>query len=206
MEPQDDPDSAKPPKGRKKRRTPRKMTEARLANIALHYLERYASSAENLRRVLERRVYKSLHAHPDLDEQAARGWIDALIERYMEVGLLDDQAYAQMRTRSLLDRGEAPRSIAMKLAQKGIATDDAKHALENLVEDFPDPELQAAITFTRKKRLGPYRDPELREEKRERDLASLARAGFSYDTAKRMIDAEGVAELKEMLKDLTEPD
>ncbi|MCK5446196.1 MAG: regulatory protein RecX [Rhodospirillaceae bacterium] len=205
MEPQDDPDDRQPArsgKSRKKPRVVRKMTEPRLANIALHYLERYSSSAENLRRVLERRVYKSLRAHPDLDEPTTRGWIDTLIERYLEVGLLDDQAYAQTRTRSMLDRGEAPRSIAMKLAQKGINADGAKEALSQLEQDFPEPELQAALTVTRKKRLGPYRDPEMREEKRDRDLAALARSGFSYDTAKKMIDAEDVPELEAMLEEL----
>ena len=34
--------------GARRRRTPRKVTPDRLHRIALHYLERYASSTENL--------------------------------------------------------------------------------------------------------------------------------------------------------------
>ena len=182
-------------------KVPRKMTESRLANIALHYLERYSSSEENLRRVLERRIMKAAYAHPETDIDAAKGWIDALIVRYVEVGLLNDAAYAEAKTRSGLERGEAPRVIAMKLAQKGVLKEISDTALEDLAEDFPAPELQAALTLIRKKRIGPYRtDAENRKEMREKDLAKMARAGFSYDTAKRMIDAEDIDELKSYIE------
>ncbi|MDH5773070.1 MAG: recombination regulator RecX [Rhodospirillaceae bacterium] len=186
----------------KKIKPPKKMTEARLANIALHYLEHYSSSAQNLRQVLERRAIKSARAHPETDMQTVNAWIDALIQRYIEVGLLNDAAYAEIKTRSGLERGDAPQVIAMKLAQKGVGKEIADDALENLAEDFPVPELQAALNMIRKKRIGPYRtDSKIRAEKRENDLAKLARAGFSYDTAKRMIDADSVEELVLMIEE-----
>ncbi len=189
-------DGAKARKPRKPK-VVRKMTENRLANIALHYLERYSSSEQNLRQVLERRVMKAAHAHPETDIDEAKGWIDALIVRYVEVGLLNDGAYAEAKTRSGLERGEAPRVIAMKLAQKGVSKEISDAALENLSEDFPNPELRAALTLVRKKRIGPYRiDEEKRKEMREKDLAKMARAGFSYDMTKRMIDAENIEELE----------
>ena len=186
----------------KKIKPPRKMSETRLANIALHYLERYSSSAENLRRVLERRAIKSARTHPEPDMQTIKEWIDALIKRYVEVGLLNDTAYAETKTRSGIERGEAPRVIAMKLAQKGVDKDISESVLEGLAEDFPMPELQAALNMIRKKRIGPYRtDNEKHMEKRENDLAQLARAGFSYDTAKRMIDADNIEELIAMIEE-----
>ena len=47
--------------------------------------------------------------------------------------------------------------------------------------------------------MGPFRPAEARKESREKDLAALARAGFSYDTALDVIDAESVEELEERL-------
>ncbi|MDH5188085.1 MAG: recombination regulator RecX [Rhodospirillaceae bacterium] len=186
----------------KKIKPPKKMSETRLANIALHYLERYSSSAENLRRVLERRAMKSARAHPETDMDTVKEWIDVLIKRYIEVGLLNDATYAEIKTRSGLERGDAPQIIAMKLAQKGVAKEISDGALEGLVDDFPMPELQAALNMIRKKRIGPYRtDSKIRAEKRENDLAKLARAGFSYDTAKRMIDADDVEDLISMIEE-----
>jgi len=67
------------PKSKKEFKPPRKPTAQRLANIALHHLDRYASSAENLRRVLERRVFKAARHYEHFDMDAAKGWIDALM-------------------------------------------------------------------------------------------------------------------------------
>ena len=41
-----------------------------------------------------------------------------------------------------------------------------------------------------RRRLGPFRAAPERQERRERDLAALARAGFGYDVARRVIGAE----------------
>ena len=49
-------------------------------------------------------------------------------------------------------------------------------------------ELKAAAAFARRRRLGPYRTKD-REPNRLRDLAALARAGFAYDLARKVIDA-----------------
>src|SRR5712691_5579039 len=65
---------------------------------ALAYLGRYASSAENLRLVLLRRVARRIGPAARLDD-AARAVIDALVERYRMAGLLDDAAYAAGRAR-----------------------------------------------------------------------------------------------------------
>src|SRR6266851_4946520 len=86
---------------------------------ALAYLGRYASSAENLRRVLRRRVVRRIGPAARIDD-AARAAIGALVERYCAAGLLDDAAYAAGRARQGLARGRSLRRIAAGLAAKGI--------------------------------------------------------------------------------------
>ena len=188
------------PQTRKK--GPRKVTPTYLENAALYYLERFATSSANLRRVLMGKVTRSAYVHgTDPDEGAAM--VDALIARYQGAGLLDDAAYARMRTTSLHRAGQSLRSIRGKLMQKGVAAgliDDALAALE-ADEDTPDLDRAAAIRLARKRRLGPWRAPDKREAKgekwREKDMAALARAGFSYDIARAVIDAEDPDELDE---------
>jgi len=179
----------KPPR---KSHKPRPVTRERLQKSTLAYLERYASSSENLRRVLMRRVAASARLHgTDADEAA--GWVDELIARYLEAGLLDDRAFAEARVRSLRGRGESARLIRARLAQKGVAADDVAAALHTIDEDEgdgEDAEWTAALTLARRRRLGPFRAEDKRAKNRERDLAALARAGFSYDLARRLIEAE----------------
>jgi len=50
-----------------------------------------------------------------------------------------------------------------------------------------DAELAAARALVKKKRLGASRPPAERAEHRRRDLATLARAGFDFDTARRAL-------------------
>ena len=60
----------------------------------------------------------------------------------------------------------------------------------DLHQTQPDLEMAAALAFARRRRLGPFRTTASRAEHREKDLAKLARQGFAYETARRIIDRE----------------
>ena len=180
-------------------------TEARpieptlLEKWALAYLERFASSVENLRRVLRRRVRRRLR---DDDEavRAADALIDALVIRYRDSGLIDDAAYAAGRARARLARGQSLRRIAAGLMAKGVGAEDRAVALQALRETAPDPDLAAACAFARRRRLGPFRPVSFRQwpADRTRELAAFARAGFARREAEAVLacaDAEAVAAL-----------
>jgi len=154
-----------------------------LERWALHYLGRYASSAENLRRVLARRARRRLDGDREtLAEVQVR--IDALVARCRESGLVDDAAYAGAQARARLRRGQSLRTIRAGLAAKGVGSDDAAAALEALREEAGDPDLAAACAFARRRRLGPYRRG---AGDRVKELAAFARAGFSRDAARAVL-------------------
>jgi regulatory protein len=180
---------ARADKKAKKREGPRKASPKGLENAALFYLQRYASSAENLRRVLMRRVKRSVRAH-DTDPEEAAAWVDEIVIRFVRASLVDDRPYAEGKTSSLHRRGASLRRIRGALAAKGVARDLADDAIAALEEKEGDPDTAAAIRLARRRRLGPFRAAKDRADRRERDLAALARAGFGYDTARRTIDAE----------------
>ena len=183
--------SADAPAGRRKTR---KVTAKSLDRSALFYLERFATSADNLRRVLIRRVESSARFHgTDRDEGAAM--IDNLVSRYLASGLLDDRVYAEGRVRTMRQRGSSARLIHLKLRQKGVADEVIAEALASLAGDGTEPEVAAAKAFASRRRLGPFRLPGDREEKREKDLAALARVGFSYAVARRVIEASSPEDL-----------
>lgn len=154
-----------------------------LERWALHYLERYASSAENLRRVLLRRARR--HGAGDAEQRAvAAVLIDSLLARYAAAGLIDDAAYAAGRAESLQRRGHSRQAIRARLRQKGVAAGIAAEALAGLASAGTDPDLAAACAFARRRRLGPYRrgptDP-------ARELAAFARAGFARPVAEAVL-------------------
>jgi regulatory protein len=175
------------PKSSQSRKKPRKVTAESLERAALHYLERYASSAVNLRRVLMRRVLRAAEAHGSEPADGA-ALVDALVARFRQGGLLDDATYARLRAESLHRQGASRRLTRSKLAAKGVDGEDIGLALDALEDLAPKPDLAAACHYARRRRLGPWRRTG-RVESRERDLAALGRQGFSYDIARAVIDA-----------------
>lgn len=167
----------------------KKVTPQYLERVGLWYLERYGSSSANFERVLWRRVERSAKEH-DTDPEEGRKAIAELIVKLQRAGLLDDRAYAQSRARGLFRKGQSLRAIDQSLRQKGLAEEDRHSALKQLEDAGEDTDLAAAATYARRRRLGPYRPAEKRAEKRERDMAALARRGFAYGTAREVIDAE----------------
>ena len=175
-------------------RRPRKVTSRSLENAALYYLQRFSTSAENLRRVLMRRVERSAQAH-GTDRAEGSALVDALISRFRGSGLLDDRAYAEAQVATLRRRGMPSRVIRARLRRKGVAEDDVDAGLTAIDEHADEPDFAAAVNFARRRRLGPFRPEEDRPGSGDKDLAVLARAGFSYDVARRILAAKTPEEL-----------
>ena len=167
----------------------RKMTKTRLQNIAIYYLERFDSSSANLCQVLKRRVFDYARQVPDFNIAEAESWIEEIIARFENLGYLNDKRYAEFKIDNYLLSGKPERYIRQKMQQKGINGKIIDDILSNREFD----EEAMALRFAAKKRIGPYRtDESARRENRQKDLAAIVRAGFSYDTAQKIIGAENI--------------
>jgi regulatory protein len=165
-----------------------------LERWALHYLGRYASSAENLRRVLMRRVRR----HSPETALQVSALIDALVARYRESSLLDDAAYAAGRVQSLHRRGDSLQTIRARLVAKGVAASDVADAVSGLRSAAADPDLVAACAFARRRRLGPYRRAAVDHA---RELGAFARAGFSRRVAEAVLACADVEAIEALARD-----
>jgi regulatory protein len=124
-----------------------------------------------------------------------------VLDRLTDARAIDDEVYAGLRARSLHRRGLSGRAIAHRLFQKGIEAETVQDAVKGLVDEAEEPDWVAACRFARKRRLGPFRADEDRRARRERDLAAMARAGFSFDLARRAVDAEDAETILEILRE-----
>lgn len=168
-------------KQQKKTAKPVRLPTAQyLENAALYYVQRYAATSHSLRAVLQRRVQKAQRAYPDFDATPCSPWIQAIIEKFTRLGYVNDAAYAEQKTSSLRRKGHSAKAIHAKLREKGVAP---------AMDDGDDEaELQAAIRYVQRKRLGAYRTRAV-ENAAQKDLAALARAGFSHAIAKAALAA-----------------
>ena len=179
---------------RKRRRQPLKATAESLERAAQRYLERYDTASGHLRRLLLAKVALSARVH-GTDPQEGTATVERLVQRFLAAGVLDDARYARQRVESLRTRGTSQAMIRARLAAKGLSKADIEAALAEEPEALPEQgDFPAAVTYAKRRRLGPFR-LEGRQERRERDLAALARQGFDYETARRVIDCGDAEEL-----------
>ncbi|CAN5907661.1 regulatory protein RecX [soil metagenome] len=174
------------------KRTARPITAKYLQNAAAFYLERYPSTAEGLRRVLNRRVRKAeMFEAPVMDN--VKQAIETVVAKFVDAGVIDDKAFAQTKARSLHRRGTSTKLTRQKLRMAGVDGETLDQAMVGLDEELhTDPrqrERRAAVALARRRRLGPFRPAAERKDRRDRDMAAMARAGFDYALAKKVIDA-----------------
>jgi len=166
-------------------RAPKPLDSARLEELALAYVARFATSAAKLERYLRRKLRE-------------RGWsgenepdLAALVGRYVELGYVDDAAYARAKGGSLLRRGYGPRRVRQALGEAGIGEDVREETRAG-----PAAERRAALALARKRGFGPFGHEKPDRERREKQIAAMLRAGHPLDSAREMVDAasEAVAE------------
>jgi regulatory protein len=176
-----------------KSRKPKRLTRADLGQVALDYLARFATTEKRLRDMLVRRIRRSAAAHGD-DPAPLLAAVPEVMQSLVARKLLDDRSFAVMKAASLTRRGTSRRQIGVKLAQLGVDGAVRDAALSNLAEEFGDSELAAALAYAKRRRLGPYRARHIAGAQRliqeKRDLAAMARAGFSLTLARRILNTK----------------
>jgi regulatory protein len=166
--------------------------DASLREAALNYLARYSTTEAGLRRVLFRRIDLWVRQEAGVDgvaerAAAAKASVAGIVARMVELGLLNDAAFAESRARGLALSGRSRRAITARLMAKGI---DPERARTVEPEGQAD-ELVSALILARKRRIGPFR--KIEEADRNKELGVLARAGFPRDVALRALAMEAEA-------------
>ncbi len=161
---------------RRKTRPP--LTAAKLEEMALHYVGRFATSRAKLIAYLGRKL-------------GERGWegagapaVEELADRLVRLGYVDDRAFALSKARSLTGRGYGQRRVNQALTLAGIGEEDGVAARDLAEEEA----VAAALRFARRRAIGPYADRTPDQAQRERALAAMIRAGHRFPIARAIID------------------
>ncbi|MBR5129685.1 MAG: regulatory protein RecX [Alphaproteobacteria bacterium] len=163
----------------------KKITHQRLYNIALYYLSRYDSCTSKVRDMLKRRILKDALVESEVPLETNE-WIEDIIKRLQELGYIDDQRYVQNQVRILSNAGKSAKFIKMKLQQIGIDTDFVDVALDEYGVD----DLLRARALVKRKKMGYLRSENRRMDYYKKDLATLGRAGFSYEISRQALKNE----------------
>jgi regulatory protein len=146
------------------------MDQARLQELALRYVGKYATTRAKLSGYLDRKIRE-------------RGWegdrpadIGGLAERFAELGYVDDAAYALGQSRSLSARGYGKRRLADRLRLAGVGDADAEEARRHADTEA----VRAALRLAERRRLGPFASIAADRPQREKWIAAMIRAGHGF--------------------------
>jgi regulatory protein len=150
----------------------------RLEELALRYVGKYATTRAKLSSYLARKLRE-------------RGWdgsrepdLDGIANRFVDLGYIDDAAYALAKSRSLSSRGYGRRRLDQKLRQAGIGEEDGVAAREHAEREA----LDAALRFAERRRIGPFGPCGSDPKAREKAIGAMVRAGHAFALAKAIVD------------------
>ncbi len=174
------------------KKVPRKINETYLHNSGLYYLERFAASKYHFITVMSRKAKRSCLYHTDQNYDECVEMVLAIADKFEKVGLLDDHVYTTSRVSSLRRKGLSKSMIVQKMRVKGINKEQTLNALSKLDSenhhDSYQAEKAAALRLAKKRKIGPYYTDPSKEQDVQKSLGKLARAGFSYDVARTVLD------------------
>ncbi len=189
--------------GRKRAKPP--LDETALRDLALSYAARFASTGARLEAYLLRKLRERGVAE-DADGRTAQIDVPALVARLVELGYVDDAAYARMRARDLGARGYGARRVEQALwaagVDEGIRADTAPGEAARR---------RAAVLMAQKRRIGPFAaaaeadtDPLSQRKAREKAVAAMLRAGHDYEHVRFILDCPGEAAIAQWLDEAAE--
>ncbi|MEM6858822.1 MAG: RecX family transcriptional regulator [Pseudomonadota bacterium] len=180
--------------GRRERRKSRKsapLDETALRDLALAYVARFATTAAKVEGYLARKIRERGVAE-DADGRVGELDVTGLVTRLVELGYIDDEAYARGRSHDLTQQGYGKRRVEQALWAAGI--EETTRA-----ENAPDEAAgrRAAMRLAKKRGFGPFargpkggeHSPEAAHKLREKQVAAMLRAGHLYDHIRFILEA-----------------
>ncbi|WP_240505983.1 RecX family transcriptional regulator [Erythrobacter colymbi] len=173
------------------------LGEAQLRDLALHYAARFATTAARVEAYLLRKIRERGIAE-DAEGLTVEIDVPALVARLVELGYVDDDAYARMRARDLGGRGYGARRVDESLRHAGVG--------EGLRRQHAPGEAagrRAAALMAAKRRLGPFgardaeADPLAARKAHEKAVAAMLRAGHQYEHVKFILGAGHADDVEE---------
>ncbi len=190
----------------------RPLDATSLRDLALSYAARFATTGAKLEGYLVRKLRERGVAENE-DGRVLELDVTGLVTQMIELGYVNDEAYARSRSRDLTARGYGARRVEQALWAAGVE--------ENVREENAPSEVEgrrAAILLAKKRRFGPFgwheeQDIEAenengdsleRRKQHEKQVAAMLRAGHQYNHIRFIIAAVAIAEVDEWLAEAEE--
>jgi regulatory protein len=170
--------------------TAKPLDAASLERLALRYVERFQTTRGKLRIYLERKIRERGWEGDSLDPAT-------LADRMAELGYVDDRAWAEAKAASLTRRGLGTRRVTVALQQARVEEIE----VARVVEISRSHAVESALSFAKRRRIGPFSEMVADRPLREKQLAAFVRAGHDFALARRIVALIPGSDTSELLTD-----
>ena len=165
-----------------------------MRNFSFIYIEKYAPSKQQLKTYLLKKYMKFKNSN--INKSNLNDLINIVIEDLEKNKFINDKFYSNSKAKSLIQRGSSINKIRNYLLSKGISNNYVKETLDKIKDNNEDQDFFSAVKLCKKRRIGPSRDENNRPLFYKKDIGILARAGFDFDTSKKVMDLDKEEYLK----------
>ena len=151
-----------------------------LFKYAINYLSKYSSSKKNLERTLKNKIVRM--KIDKKDKFILYNSIPEILIKLENNKFIDDSLYASSKINTFITNGKSKIYISSYLLKKGVEKKLIQELLQKKDEENFDWEIEAAKKFIRKKNFSKFL------ENKEKLMSKMARAGFSYEIVKKLLD------------------
>ena len=151
-----------------------------LVKYAINYLSKYSSSKTNLERILKNKIRRT-----KIDKKEKfilYKSIPEILKKLEKNNFINDYNYATSKINLFISNGKSKIFIQNYLFKKGIDEKLSSEIFEELNEEDSNWEIKSARIFARKKNI------KKNNNNNEKNLSKMARAGFSYEIAKKILE------------------
>ena len=150
-----------------------------LVKYAINYLSKYSSSKTNLERILRNKIRRTNIEKKE--KFTLYNSIHEIIRKLEKNNFINDYNYATSKVNLFITNGKSKIFIKNYLFKKGIDEKLSSEIFTELNDEDSNWEIKSAKTFARKKNLQ-------KDNNDEKNLSKMARAGFSYEIAKKILE------------------
>ena len=164
------------------------VTVEEMRKFSLSYIEKYAPSKQQLKTYLLKKYIKI--KVPNINKKNITELIDVVLEDLEKSKFVNDKFYSKSKANSLIKRGSSINKIRNYLILKGVNDKYIKDTIDEIKEKNEDQDFFSAIKICKKKRIGPARNESNRPLFYKKDIGVLARAGFDFETSKKVMELD----------------
>ena len=159
-----------------------------LRDLAYSYLEKYSPSKQQLKIYLLKKYLKKFSKSKE--RKNISEIIEKIVTNLENNKFINDELYSDSKARSMLKRGYSLNKINQSLRNKGINQKYISSSLSKIKKDQIEPDFVSALKLCKKRRIGAIRPMANREIFYKKDMGILARAGFSFEISKKILELE----------------